>query len=412
MTARRLGNPVQPTSVLLQLVFLYVLLLSFAFAFESGLFKLGSGLLAIWVFAVMLVNTLFIQARHVAQAPGGLGLLLGFALFFTGMGANLLFAHAATDLTEWMKIFMAPAFMAFGYVLAGEDPQRAWTSSFNRLLFLLMVLLPLVVWAWQLGTGRTSLGGSQVVGMFGNRNNAALYYLTLIAFYGALSGREVGNVLVYVLAGVAFGTLGVLLAVLLSLLLAVGHRRYFGRLMFTLALMAFAVWLLPERLVLDRLRPVLDSYRLLADERINLSTVSYGELVSKLGTSDLSFIFRLKHWLDLLSLYADGDGYQMMLGRGVGAAARLSEIRLVPHNDYLRLLFECGPASLLGLLLLLATALKDIGRRWAAVPLLAVCIYFFSENLINNFLAMVLFFFSLGVSLLRARVERRQRDLP
>lgn len=98
-----------------------------------------------------------------------------------------------------------------------------------------------------------------------------------------------------------------------------------------------------------------------------------------------------------------GPWHQMLFGHGVGGSVRLSSIHLVPHNDYVRYLFECGVLTLAGFLLLLWLPLLRIGRRWELVPLLAVAIYFASENLINNYLAMAVFYFSVGATLYRVR---------
>lgn len=397
------GQP-QPNALFLQMVFVYVLLLSLAFGFESGLLKLISGVFALWLFGVMAVNALFLSAgAHHGRSVLGLPLLLPLLLFYLAMTANLLVNRGQTDLQEWLKIALAPMFLVFGYVFGTRDRVPVLQSGLNRTLFFLLVLLPVAVWLVQLGLERTVLGGSQLVGPFANRNNAALYYLTLVALYGSLSGRPVHHIWVYLLVGIAFGTLGVLLAVVVALLYAVGQRRYLGQLLLLVIAGVVMVVLLPQNLLLARLGPVIDSYWLLVDERINLRTISYGELVSRLRTTDLSFIFRLKHWTDLLDTYSQGTVFQQLFGFGVGSSLKLSQMRLVPHNDYVRMLFEGGLFAFAGFASLLLVCLARIGRCWEAVPLVAVCVYFFSENLINNYLAMVVFFFSLGATLCRMR---------
>ena len=400
----------KPMTLFLQMVFVYVALQAFAFAFESGLFRLMSNAFALWLFGVALVNTLFLMPSHDrGGAPTiGLGLVLGFGLYYMGMGGNLILLRGNNDLQDWAKIFMAPAFLLFGFVFASRKEQDVLASPLNRLLFWLLVLLPIAVWGLQLAMGRTSLGGGQTVGTFVNRNNASLYYLTLIAFYACLGQRQISNVLVYLLAGMAFGTLGVLLAVLLSLMISVGKPRYLPHLLLVAVLACVLAFALPQEWVLARLERVLLSYRLLMEGRINLRTVTYAELVQMLGTSDLSFIFRLKHWVDLWDLYVAGTPYQQLFGFGVGASVLRSEMHLVPHNDYVRYLFECGAISLAGFVTILWVSMRTIGRTWGAVPLLGVVIYFFSENLINNTLAMTIFYFSLGSAVFRAREARAQ----
>jgi hypothetical protein len=71
-------------------------------------------------------------------------------------------------------------------------------------------------------------------------------------------------------------------------------------------------------------------------------------------------------------------------------------------------MFEFGLVSLAAFVAMLALVFARLRRRWETVPLLAVAIYLFSENLINNFTAMAFFFFSAGV--LAERVARERTE--
>lgn len=408
LTAHR-ANPAlaepMPNTVFLQLVFVYVVMQSFAFAFESGLFKLMSGAFAFVVFGVAVVNALFLTAWRAAPRNSGIGLpiIAGFMLYYVGMSGNLVINRGQTDIQEWAKIFMTPAFLLCGFVFACHDRKRLWDSSLLRALFICLAVLPLLVWASQLLTGRTAFGGGNVVGVFANRNNAGLYYLVLLAFYGQLAFRPVQSILVFLVAGVAFGTMGVLVATVLAVILAMGKARYIGRVLAAMVVVLVLVYLLPEDFAWARLQRVALTTEMLLSGRIDLRNSTYGDLVLLLRTTDLSFVFRLKHWTELWDIWATGPWHQMLFGHGVGGSVRLTSIHLVPHNDYVRYLFECGLVTLAGFLLLMWTSLVKIGRRWELVPLLAVAIYFFSENLINNFLAMAIFYFSVGATLYRVR---------
>jgi O-antigen ligase len=141
------------------------------------------------------------------------------------------------------------------------------------------------------------------------------------------------------------------------------------------------------------------------DGTINLNTATYADLVRILNTTDLSFIFRLKHWLNLLNIFQNGSGFDWMFGFGIGSSVALSDIRLVPHNDYLRYLFETGYISLIGFAMFMWTIMYNCGRRWESVPLFTITIYFFSENLINNYIAMSIFYFCAGALVLRIKLN-------
>ncbi|MBX3606143.1 MAG: hypothetical protein KF788_12745 [Piscinibacter sp.] len=395
---RRLPDP-NPTALFFFVTTGYLLLLALAAASGSGLLKLLSNAAAIGSFALVAVTWLFLPRAPVL--PGGFAAPL--ALYYAGLGASLIVGFAAHDRVDLLKILLAPAFVVFGAAFERHRPRWLWDDAAARLAFGLLVVLPLLAWAAQLAGGATTLAAGREVGPFANRNNAALYALCLIALHAVVSGRTLRSVLVYLAVGALFGTLGVLLAVLLALLLAIGRPRTLAVLLPALALLGLAAWSLPEVGVFARLGPLRDSVLLLVDGRIDLASVSYAELVRLLKSTDLSFLFRLKHWLELLTLYAQGSPYQWLFGFGIGASVRLSEIHLVPHNDYLRLLFECGAVTLLGFVALLATALVRVGRRWEAVPLWVVAIYFGSENLVNNYLAMSVFWFCAGALATRVR---------
>ena len=243
----------QPYTLFLQLVFAYVFLLSLAFGFESGLVKLLSGAFAFWIFAVMAVNAAFLASPAQGERKAlGLSLLLPLLLYLLAMMANLVLNRGKMDMQEWSKFVLAPIFLVFGYVLAARDTTPTWDSSLNRKLFWALVLLPVIVWVAQLVLGRTTFGGNQVLGPFVNRNNAALYYLCLIAFFACLSGRRVNQSWIYLVVGVVFGTLGVLLAVVVSLLYAVGQRRNLGQLAVLALVGTGLVVLLPDSFLAAR----------------------------------------------------------------------------------------------------------------------------------------------------------------
>jgi O-antigen ligase len=199
----------------------------------------------------------------------------------------------------------------------------------------------------------------------------------------------------------------VLLAVVIAMAMTVAKPRELLLLALLVAAAAAGYVIWPEEKPFVRFTPVIDTVRYLLDGRINLRTVTFAELVLLLKTQDLSFVFRLKHWVDMLAVWSAGDLYHWLFGYGVGSAVRLTDLRLVPHNDYLRLLFEFGLVTVGAFIALLVMIFARLRRRWETVPLLTVVIYLFSENLINNYTAMAFFFFSAGVLAERVAAEAR-----
>lgn len=398
---------INPVRTFHGLVCLYLLLLSAAVLSDSDAVKLLANALAIGLFVVAGINWAFIDAGP-RPAPG---YVWGLLLFVTGMVGSLLFAGAAGDAVDALKIGLAPCFVLFGFTFERYAQRWSLAEFGARVGWWLMLLAPLLVWLFQLATlgweSRTERG----VGIFANANNAGLYAFTLLAFYSVLAGQTLRQPWLFLALGLAFGTLGLLLAACAAMVISHGRWRILLGAAVAAGVLLPAITALPELSRTLRVQPVVDSLALLLSGQIDLANVTYGELVARLGTSDLSFLFRLKHWVDLLGVYADAAPVEWLFGLGVGASVRLSRIHLVPHNDYLRLLFEFGLLAFAGFVTLLATLIRSLGRGWSLVPFLTIVLYFFSENLINNYIAMVLFFYAAGaLSARRRAAESKAAD--
>ena len=64
----------------------------------------------------------------------------------------------------------------------------------------------------------------------------------------------------------------------------------------------------------------------------------------------------------------------------------------IPHNDYLRILVEYGPINLIVFVCFLAHVLRSLKIGIAKVLFMVLLLYFFSENLIDHFASMTLYF--------------------
>ncbi|MGB3043332.1 MAG: O-antigen ligase family protein [Xanthobacteraceae bacterium] len=121
-------------------------------------------------------------------------------------------------------------------------------------------------------------------------------------------------------------------------------------------------------------------------------SMSYQKLVLLTGSTDLSGFFRLIHWTNIWDIYSSGSLGTLLFGYGPGQTPALTYAEMVPHNDYLRILVEYGPINLaifVGFLVHIRGALKTAPAR---VLFVVLCIYFFSENLLDSFTSMTLFF--------------------
>lgn len=129
--------------------------------------------------------------------------------------------------------------------------------------------------------------------------------------------------------------------------------------------------------------------------------LDYGNLSRMYGTSDCSGIWRISHWRSCVDVIADANIVQLLCGYGIGASGLL--LYKVPHNDYLRVLMEQG---IIGLTLYIAFFLTvyrriDWRHRYCIV---AIALYCFSENNMDNLLFMSIFAFFLASAQSKASI--------
>jgi hypothetical protein len=121
-------------------------------------------------------------------------------------------------------------------------------------------------------------------------------------------------------------------------------------------------------------------------------SMSYHDLVLLTGSTDLSGFFRLIHWTNIWDIYSSGGIGTWIFGYGPGETPALTYAGMVPHNDYLRIFVEYGPINLVIFVCFLAHARSALTSGAAKTLFVVLCIYFFSENLLDTFTSMTLFF--------------------
>jgi hypothetical protein len=121
---------------------------------------------------------------------------------------------------------------------------------------------------------------------------------------------------------------------------------------------------------------------------IDGNPISFYRQERVLGSGTASGVWRLEHWRRTLVTYAGGSTAQKVVGFGIGSSP--DHLGKLPHNEYLRVLFEQGVAGLCLFLFAwfrtIRTAPKDL--RYCG---LILAIYSFSENNLDNFPFMSLF---------------------
>ncbi|MBN3845221.1 hypothetical protein G3N58_00030 [Paraburkholderia sp. Ac-20342] len=377
---------------LLRWEFGYILiLLIWSLSGGSDALKLASDAYAIAF--VLYIGILL--ATRIHQLDRTCTILLGFTAFFS-LG-NLTLNAGQENIGESLKILAIFLFFLAGTTTEADFLERAP----GRLMVVLFVALPV---AFSL---RDLYGGSSFdpldeisLSFFANRNNAILFAV-VSSWTLMLGGARHWIVTLYLLAcAIAFKTLGAMLAILLALYLV-----YLGFNVLRIVLLgslaaAFVMLFGSELEVVTRATVAFTSLSRVMDQAgglWGLGAMSYEEIYEAVGTSDISLIFRLKHWINLFTLYADGSLTQQLFGFGVTSSLRLTDLKLLPHNDYIRFFFELGPGMLACFIAMNVLIVRRMGIRFLSIPAIFLFIYFFSDNIVNNFLVMSLFYFLAGM---------------
>lgn len=400
------GSAAGSHRIFLSFILAYVFFLAIASGFNSLLFKLLSLVVPFVMFLVLLLHSATIFPKGDYRT----GYALAIGLYYYGFIASSMFNYETLSLPVFFKLLLAPAFVIFGSKIESAAGGAGMSSRGVKLSLLLMIVLPLAVLGWQLATGVNVYARGADFAIFANRNNAALYTVVLLSLYAVYMGAPLRHPAVYLLAGASFATLGVLFAVIVSLVILVTNKRNFIRSIIGMLFAgAIAVSLAQYEIgVFARFKPVIGTLDLLFFSSVDFRSVTYGQLVGMLNTTDLSLAFRIKHWLNIYDIFVQGPYFHWFFGYGIGASEIKTLDHIVPHNDYLRYLFEGGLVTFLGFVGILVAMVRHLGRRWETVPLLAIALYMISENLIDNFLAMAIFYYTAGV--LTYRVANRRPD--
>ncbi|MEZ5651349.1 MAG: hypothetical protein R3E87_12460 [Burkholderiaceae bacterium] len=320
--------------------------------------------------------------------PTGFGIAYGVLVF------ALLLSYAVVGMYNFAaltKFLLAPLFAILGYNATYVDRQDTETMAALRRVGLFLVLLPI---GYAVSRGWTTVAGEQV-GIFVNRNNAALYVVVLSNVLFLMGAGVAVVVAALTITALVFSTLGVLMAVVAALVLSLNFRRYLPAYLLAGLLGAFLLLGPIELPIGERLGRLGESVQAVTELGLwtRLADLSYADLYLITGkNTDLSLFFRIKHWEDLIYAWTSHGWVTILFGLGIGSAPFHTDIGLVPHNDYVRFLVEAGPLGLAGFAGITGWLLWSIGRRALLISTAAVTIYFFSENLVDNFAAMALYY--------------------
>ena len=123
--------------------------------------------------------------------------------------------------------------------------------------------------------------------------------------------------------------------------------------------------------------------------------INYGHLFAEYSESDLTGLWRLEHWRNVFYFYTKSGFMGVLLGNGIGSSIKYFGI--LPHNDFLRVLFEQGLIIFILYFIFYYVIFKRIDRNYRYL-LVLFATFSFSENIFGNFLFMSMLTFFIATS--------------
>lgn len=363
----------------------WILFVAGAFLGRKELNAVG-GVVVLAVLGWMVVERLWVRLDAVVLACFGAAVGIPLLQFMTSsepLSSAAVFKHVSLCLA-----------MAASRVLGLTVACR----SKVRCLLALQVLVILLI-SFTIYRGTSWDGGTRHSGLFVNPNNLALIPFLLLFLVDPLRDKlyiRLGAHAIVIAVLLFSGTSGAVLAYAIGL--AVHFRNLITNRWRTLvyslipvsvvAGIAFFAMngasLLPETRMTKQIAVIGVQFQNVLDG----GDVAYYQQERVLGPGTASGIWRVAHWRRTFTTYLEGTPLEQLLGFGLGSSPRI--MGKLPHNEYLRLLFEQG---LVGFLLFVFAWHRIIKTAPAHVRYvgLIVAIYSFSENNLDNFPFMALF---------------------
>lgn len=366
--------PVLCGSLIIQSIFTFIYHLTGSTAFYAISNSVAIALIGYALIAVF-------QSERDSSA-GTTFLIVSVIATFLSVLANI----AGISMPDVLKYLSLYIFYAAG--CRNKTPIRPIELYF----FYTLAALPIVFMAF--GTSRIWESQDEPFGYLPNANIAVLHFSALLFAASPVFGNRV--IFLQLLNAAFMNKIGAIVATVISICMwaTVPLRR---ESIFSAAFIVtpvVAIGLAAYQFgAFDRAITALDGlvFVLNIDPR-SVVSMSYQKLVLLTGSTDLSGFFRLIHWTNIWDIYSSGSVGTLLFGYGAGQTPALTYAEMVPHNDYLRILVEYGPinfAIFVSFLIYIRGALKTPPAR---VLFVVLCIYFFSENLLDSFTSMTLFF--------------------
>lgn len=341
----------------------------------------------VWCFAMY-------RRKNISQSEFSFGLTITI-LFFLHFLIN-----PASDKETFIKI-LCPIIFFF----AGKKvPLNNFTLGTKKKVFILLSIcvLPFLIRILQL---IISIPSPRYYSIFVNSNNFSYYFIVCsIIVYFSFKNRRV--FFLYLAAGFALSkTIGALVGLAGGYAISARKSIYKPKFVVGGIFVAVLLYFLIFNSGLEIFERVKNTYLTFnAITKSNsslkdLNNIEYGDAINYAtsGQNDLSFLFRIKNWTQIVNAYFDSDIENLILGHGLMSVPKVTSTGLVAHNDYLGILYELGLALTLVLVIGYWKILVQLKAKELNFIFYSIAIYHFTENLYYNFLITSLHFYLLGI---------------
>jgi MFS family permease len=382
----------------------WVLFVAGAFLGQKQLNSLG-GVIILCVLGWAALERLWVRVDSVFVASLGAAFIPLLHMF----GSRT--PESSEALVKYLSLCAVMALSRIVRLPVASSSKMRWPLAAQTLAILLISLTIYRGGAWD--------GGTRHSGLFPNPNNLALIPFLLLFFIDRTRDRLAIRVAVHavVVLVLAFsGTSGAALAYAIGLTLHLSSAlsRSWRLLACLLALMGGLIAVSLVALGGDKLLPetrLTNQLSVMHTEFQNViqgNDIAYYKQERVLGSGSASAVWRLAHWRRTFLVYAQGTAFQIIFGFGPGSST--ATLGILPHNEYLRILFEHGIAGFALFLFAWYRMIRSAPSEIRYIGLI-FAIYSFSENNLDNFPFMSLFILCLSanptVNSLAGRISRR-----
>lgn len=237
-------------------------------------------------------------------------------------------------------------------------------------------------------------GQIRLKGFFVNPNNLALYSFSLLFFLDEEHDKNIIKIMVNIIIIsllIMSATSGAIIAYIIGMtykMLKTGRKKSLFFIIVTLLIFSLGYFL--ENIpFLTRIKIQI---AIIFEERYKLSNYyhnfDYGYLIEKYGAAGYtSALTRIQIWMKALTLFNE----QSILYKLFGGGAKYSEVlcKVMPHNEYIRILLDYGIIGLIIFLLIFMIIFISTKKKYQYIILIFL-IFFITENVFDNMLFMTL----------------------